>query len=270
MSDTLNGTPIASNLPFKAMWRFTATNNSDRGTEIAAAIDDLNSYMTMISPSKKFSEQFLALLAKAQEAANAQKWDLAHDEIWEATFLINRAVETTNSAKLALLLALSPLLSCTILLVFEVITSLLSQWLPSTNLLVSYYHPYLWTGAIGGTTTVFWGLIKHRIDLDFDKIYTTWYILKPILGAITGVVSVLIVKAGMWSMQGPEALVKNELPLYVIAFLAGFSERFFIQLIDRVITALFGGTAGSAPTELLTRNVKPRSASSSPDSSEEK
>lgn len=259
MPDNVNQVNASSRLPLKPMWKFTATNDDGRRAEIIAAIDDLNSYMTIISPSKKLSEQFLELLATAQDSANAQKWDHAHDTIWEATFLLNRAVDTSNSTRLALWLALSPLLSFALIFLFEIVSASLSHWIPSVNLLVSYYSPFLWTGAVGGTTTVFWGLIKHRIELDFDRIYVMWYILKPILGAITGVVSVLIVKAGLWSMQGPEALVKNDLPLFVIAFLAGFSERFFIQLIDRVITALFGGDqppASSEPKPILSK-LKP-------------
>ncbi len=235
---------------FQPMAVFSATDDGGRRDEITKAINALNDRVIALSPSKEFSEQFLALIRKAQEASNAGKWDEAHDVIWEATFLINRAIESMNYAHLRFWLTVSPILSFVVLLCFEWLTNYLWKHNCISSVLMSMYFPYLWTGAIGGTTIVYWGLIKHTIDLDFDDQYVIWYLLKPILGAITAVVSVLIVKAGLFTLQGTSDLkTGGEFTLYVIAFLTGFSERFFIQLIDRVLTALFGGGTTKTPAK---------------------
>ena len=103
------------------------------------------------------------------------------------------------------------------------------------------YWRYLLMGAAGGVTIVIWGLIKHTIDLDFDTHYLAWYLFKPVLGAIMGLIAVLIILGGFLAIQGTSVPQGSQLPLYIVAFLAGFSERFSIRIIDRVMTAIFGG-----------------------------
>jgi hypothetical protein len=95
-------------------------------------------------------------------------------------------------------------------------------------------------------TIVIWGLIKHTVDLDFDTSYFAWYLFKPILGAVMGLIAVLVILGGFIAIQGT-AEPAGRLPLYIIAFLAGFSERFSIRIIDRVTTALFGGEPTPPP-----------------------
>jgi hypothetical protein len=109
------------------------------------------------------------------------------------------------------------------------------------------YWRYLLMGAAGGVTIVIWGLIKHTIDLDFDTHYLAWYFFKPVLGAIMGLIAVLIILGGFLAVQGSSVPQGSVLPLYIVAFLAGFSERFSIRIIDRVMTAIFGGEPTPPP-----------------------
>jgi hypothetical protein len=109
------------------------------------------------------------------------------------------------------------------------------------------YWRYLLMGALGGVTIVIWGLIKHATDLDFDTHYAAWYYFKPILGAVMGLLAVLIILGGFLAIQG-KTTPGSTLPLYIVAFLAGFRERFSIQIIDRVMTAIFGGEPSPPPT----------------------
>jgi hypothetical protein len=66
-----------------------------------------------------------------------------------------------------------------------------------------------------------------------------WYICKPVVGAIFGWFVVLVYYVGLVSAQG-QADVKTPQVTYAIAFLAGFSERFTIKTIDRLMTVLTG------------------------------
>ena len=67
-----------------------------------------------------------------------------------------------------------------------------------------------------------------------------WYICKPLVGGIFGWFAFLIYYVGIISVQGIDMTrpdFKPELP-FIIAFLAGFSERFTIKLIDRLMSVL--------------------------------
>jgi hypothetical protein len=226
---------------------FTATEEAARKAEVAEAIATLNNHVIALTPGKQFSDQYLDLIAKAQEALSAGQWEAAQKNVWSATFFVNRAIETKKNRKLIITLAFTPLFTFALLFLFERLATFLFAHDIIASILSAEFFPYLWTGAIGGMTISYWGLVKHTVEMDFDDAYKLWYWFKPLLGAVFGLIAVVIVKAGLVSIQGPApgttgGEVPNTLPLHIIAFIAGFSERFFVQLIDRVMTALFGGS----------------------------
>lgn len=96
-----------------------------------------------------------------------------------------------------------------------------------------------WYGALGGITIAIYGIYSHVQQKDFDPKYKLWYICKPIIGAIFGWFVYLIFFLGLVSVQGvgPEKMARPELP-FLIAFLAGFSERFTIKMIDKLMSIL--------------------------------
>jgi len=240
----------AEPLPLQPMPVFSAEAKQSKKREVAKAIDGLNARIIQLSPSKDFSDIYLKLITNAEAASNLNNWSEAHRLLREATLLVNRAIESKNNRTLAVKLAFTPLVSF-ILLSLITFLPLVKSLGFLQQIVGQTYVPYLWTGALGGTTIVFWGIVKHTILLDFDDQFTLWYWFKPLLGAIFGLLAVIMVKAGLLSLQigsqSPAEAV-NTLPLHVIAFLAGFSERFFIRLIDRVMTALFGGEGDSQQT----------------------
>lgn len=94
-------------------------------------------------------------------------------------------------------------------------------------------------GALGGITVAIYGIYSHVQKRDFDPRYKLWYICKPIIGGIFGWFIYLIYFLGIISAQGMDeaAIRKPELP-FIIAFLAGFSERFTIKIIDKLMNVL--------------------------------
>jgi len=100
-------------------------------------------------------------------------------------------------------------------------------------------YQYLWLGMLGGVTASFWGMVRHARSLAFDPSYSTWYMFKPAMGAITGGVTVLIIQMVLLAIS-PEAEIVHNHFLLIVAFLAGFAERFSIRMIDRVMDAFFG------------------------------
>jgi len=98
-----------------------------------------------------------------------------------------------------------------------------------------------WFGALGGITIAIYGIYEHIHLRDFDPKYELWYICKPLIGAIFGWFVYLIYFIGLISIQGIDIeKVKIKYPEfpYLIAFLAGFSERFTIRMIDRLMEVL--------------------------------
>jgi H+/Cl- antiporter ClcA len=96
-----------------------------------------------------------------------------------------------------------------------------------------------WFGALGGVTIAIYGIYEHIQKRDFDPKYELWYFCKPIIGGIFGWFVWLIFLVGLISVQGiGETELKHpELP-FVIAFLAGFSERFTLKMIDKLMNVL--------------------------------
>lgn len=252
-------------LPLQPMPQFTADTDPTRKEEVLRAIDALNSRIIQISPGEDFSDQFLELVGKAQAASESNNWGEAYRQLWGATFLLNRGIESRNNRRLALLLAFAPLATFGALALLAIIAAQFQS--PGALLykvpefvkswLTGEYMPYLWSGALGGTTIAWWGIVKHTIRMDFDDQYQSWYWFKPLLGAIFGVVSVIIIQSGMVGLAQSDVTVKNTSILHIVAFLAGFSERFFVQLIDRVMTALFGGESGTTQVQVVEAPSQP-------------
>lgn len=96
-----------------------------------------------------------------------------------------------------------------------------------------------WFGALGGITIAIYGIYSHVQQKDFDPKYKLWYLCKPIIGAIFGWFVYLIFFLGLLSVQGvgPDKMARPELA-FLIAFLAGFSERFTIKMIDKLMSVL--------------------------------
>ncbi len=214
--------------------------------EIGAAIDELNQSAKDFSSSKGFSKEYLELITQVKGHVVAKHWTDAQRSIWEATFLVNRALEAKGASALRRRVAVYAVLWLLGLLVAGIQLRRMELDAAGSFLFGFAYWRYLLMGALGGVTIVIWGLIKHTTDLDFDTHYAAWYYFKPILGAVMGLVAVLIILGGFLAVQGTTT-PGSPLPLYIVAFLAGFSERFSIRIIDRVMTSIFGGEPTPPP-----------------------
>jgi len=106
-----------------------------------------------------------------------------------------------------------------------------------------------WYGALGGIAVGLYGIYSHVRVRDFDAGYRLWYLCKPVMGAIFGWFVYLVYYIGMVSVQGAGSVdVKTPALPYAIAFLAGFSERFTVKIIDRVMEVLATSDDKSAST----------------------
>jgi len=236
--------PAADKL-YLPLAKFSAPGSATLKQEIQNAIDQLNARAMEFSSSKSFSKDYLDLIGQAEAQAADNKLSDAQKTIWQATFFLNRALDSAGATKFRKCMGLYYGV-CLLLLVG------IGWWLKqrgagddSTCYFGFIYWRYVLMGALGGLTIAIWGLIEHSANLDFDRAYAVWYWLKPLLGAVMGLVAVLAVMAGLFAVQGKQE-IQSEKALYIIAFLAGFSERFFVRIIDKLMTTLLGGDQSSS------------------------
>ena len=237
-----------------------ASGDVEKQKHIDKAIEELSRRAQTFSSNQEFWSKLLALLGMVRSATAEKKWIAAEQMLTEATVLVNRAISSQALGRVRVRLALAPLMWFVLLYGFQLLILSLRRSDGSYLLITPEYFPYLWLGMLGGTTIVLWGIVKHGVDMTFDRAYVIWYLLKPLLGAIMGVIAVLIVQAGFFALQG-DLEIKHPTSLLVLAFIGGFSERFFIQTIDRVITALLGGEK-SASVKTTTTQFGEQSQSS--------
>ncbi len=190
--------------------------------------------------SRTFAEEVLPLTQQAREHLDRKEEVEAAEFIHQAQARVNRAIISRESRGYRTRLFIAGLLWFAAfyglqLLLFWIMDAGSEVWTVIAELL-----PFAWIGMLGGVLVSWWGFVVHTRNLEYDPSYNTWYLLKPPIGAVMGVFSVVVIKAGLITLQGSTEVNSAEL-LYIVAFLAGFSERFFVQMFDKVMTALLGG-----------------------------
>jgi len=146
-------------------------------------------------------------------------------------------------------MALAYLLALLILGVLYALT--VFSFMPDTFVSVPVAVP--WFGAVGAVLISLTGVFEH--EHDWDDNYWPWHVARPFIGASLGVVSVLIFKAGILavgSTPSPSPSIPNNLLYYVMAFLVGYREETFRELIKRLADVILtpgpGGGGVAMPT----------------------
>lgn len=115
----------------------------------------------------------------------------------------------------------------------------------------------IWFGALGGAMVSLTGIVSdHRKD--WDESFALWHFSKPLVGAGLGVVAVLIVEAGVLSVgatpPGASARVPQNILYYLVAFLVGYREETFRELMKRLVDLILA-PATPAPKPTIARLV---------------
>jgi hypothetical protein len=137
-----------------------------------------------------------------------------------------------------------------------------------------------WFGALGAIVISLTGVFEH--EHDWDSSYWPWHLSRPLIGVALGVVSVLILQAGVLAIgstptqpespQGqttsaptptpspsaspseskpaPTPRVPTYLLYYLVAFLVGYREETFRELIKRLVDIILspGNVRTTTPT----------------------
>lgn len=109
-----------------------------------------------------------------------------------------------------------------------------------------------WFGALGAVLISLTGIFEH--EHDWDPGYWPWHLARPLIGVGLGVVSVIILEAGILAVGSSPPTQPKTIPAnllyYLIAFLVGYREETFRELIKRLVDVILspGGEAGAVPT----------------------
>jgi len=107
-----------------------------------------------------------------------------------------------------------------------------------------------WFGALGAVVISLVGTTEHRQD--WDPSYRFWHWSRPLLGASFGSISVLIFQAGILAVGSTPtanaASIPRNLLYYLVAFVVGYREETFRELVKRVTDIILSpGTTAAGP-----------------------
>jgi hypothetical protein len=108
--------------------------------------------------------------------------------------------------------------------------------------------PIIWFGLLGGVMISISGVAQRSSDGSWRSNWGLWHLVHPLVGGVCGVVAVLIFQAGIVSVGSDTTSSKGSNAAYfVIAFVVGYREKTFRDLIKRLADTVFT-TGSTAPT----------------------
>jgi hypothetical protein len=109
----------------------------------------------------------------------------------------------------------------------------------------------VWFAAIGGSLVSLKGIFKHHNN-DWKVTFNAWHMLRPWTGVVMGVLGAFfLLVATELATVSPNGVAAGRAPqlnpdiYYVAAFIAGFAEESFRDLVERLTRTIFGPGANS-------------------------
>jgi len=104
-----------------------------------------------------------------------------------------------------------------------------------------------WFGAVGAVVISLEGVFQHTQEGNWDDRYSYWHMARPLFGAVLAIVAffiflLLIGATGQtpaFATPGGDSQASDLIVYYVVAFLVGYREETFRELVKRVTDLLF-------------------------------
>ena len=133
----------------------------------------------------------------------------------------------------------------------------LGHWPPKLVNLGSIPIGVVWFGALGAVLISLTGIVEHADD--WDPRFELWHLSRALIGAALAVVGVLIVQAGVLATgTNPASSVPGaprNLLYYLVAFLVGYREETFRDLVRRLVDLIF--TSETPPPKPTITSLSP-------------
>jgi hypothetical protein len=93
----------------------------------------------------------------------------------------------------------------------------------------------VWFGAIGAVLASLYGIFVH--NQDWDPSYDYWHYCRPLCGAITGSIGSLLYLV-LLNIGNTSAVKVDRPTFYVAAFVFGFADKAFLQMVHNVTSVI--------------------------------
>jgi hypothetical protein len=93
----------------------------------------------------------------------------------------------------------------------------------------------VWFGATGAVMASLYGIFVH--NRDWNTSYNYWHYCRPFFGAVTGSVGALVYLV-LLHLGSASSVKVDPLTFYVVAFVLGFADKSFMQLLQNVTTVI--------------------------------
>jgi len=102
----------------------------------------------------------------------------------------------------------------------------------------------VWFAATGAVIASLYGIFVH--NKTWDASYKYWHYCRPIFGAVTGSVGALIYLL-LLNLGSKSAVKVDSLTFYVVAFVFGFADKSFMQMLQNVTSVIIKPGAKASP-----------------------
>lgn len=108
----------------------------------------------------------------------------------------------------------------------------------------------IWFGALGAVLLSLNGIIDHAHD--WDPSHDLWHLSRPLMGAAFACVGVIMLQAGILAVGATQnnTGASQNLLYYLAAFLIGYREETFRELVKRMVDVLFAPAVASPPPSI--------------------
>ena len=132
-----------------------------------------------------------------------------------------------------------PVVYLVLLVALPILRNVFASSIPHYVLYPLYSMPLsvLWFGALGGVMLSMYGIFFNK---DWKGPFDLWYVFSGLLGAVYGIISYLIVVVLINSTTISNNFSRSALAFDLIAFLMGFGQNAFQDLIKHITGNVFG------------------------------
>jgi hypothetical protein len=102
----------------------------------------------------------------------------------------------------------------------------------------------VWFGATGAEIASLYGIFIH--NKAWDPSYNYWHYCRPMFGAVTGSIGALIYLI-LLNLGSKNAITADSLTFYAVAFVLGFADKSFMQMLQNVTNVIIKPGSSTSP-----------------------